>query len=127
MKKSEDMSEAYFRHNIIDPWLKANSPYWIPTTGLLCRNGVPDYMAHIGEKVVYIEAKDMKGKLSGYQLNEIAKIHKAGLYVQVVHPGNWQKQQRRILNHCLPGLEEVDLSHLNGNKTWIIMNREGSC
>ena len=97
MLPPEQMSEAYFRKKIIDPWLDEHSEYWYPTTGHFCRNGLPDYSCVIDNRPVYIEAKRVGGKLSGYQVNEIRRIHKASILVYVVHPLNWSKIAKRIL------------------------------
>ncbi len=100
MKKPEDMSEAYFRKHVIDPWLNKHAEYWFPTTGVNCRNGMPDYCCVINGKPVFIEAKKATGVLSAYQINEIEKLYRKHIIVKVVNPFNW-----RIISNII--LEET--------------------
>ena len=97
MKKPEDMSEAYFRKNVIDPWLNEHADYWFPTTGVLCRNGIPDYCCVINGKPVFIEAKRVGKKPDPYQRNEMKTIFLKRILVMVADPLNWSYVSHRIL------------------------------
>jgi hypothetical protein len=135
MLPPEQMSEAYFRKNIINPWLDRYSEYWIPTTGMFCRNGVPDYSCVINGAPVYIEVKKVGGKLSGYQVNEIRRIHKAKILVFVVHPLNWDQIAKRILYAVgVLGLKaksetvgETDRRYISDITIYTIIDKSGNC
>jgi len=110
MKLPEEMSEAYFRAKVIDPWLARWAHYSFPTTGVRCRNGIPDYLVHVGRMVCYIEAKSLSGALSGYQVNEIAKIRRGGILVYVVDPKSWGQISQSILQVAFPENEREPLN-----------------
>lgn len=97
MKKPEDMSEAYFRKELMDPWLDEHADYWFPTTGVLCRSGILDYCCVINGKPVYIEAKKIGGVVSSYQKIEIEKLTTKNILVLVVNPLDWEAKSYLIL------------------------------
>lgn len=127
MKKPENMSETYFRKNVIDPWLKKYSKYWIATTGIACRNGIPDYICHVNDIVIYIEAKKVSGSLTAYEANEIVRLRKAELHVFVVNPLNWNERAQSILDLAYPGLKGTDRRYIDDDEYYTIFSFEGSC
>ena len=128
MKSSEEMSEAYFRAKIIDPWLTRWAHYSFPTTGVRCRNGIPDYLVHIGCIVCYIEAKKMGCQLSGYQVNEIAKMRRGGILVYVVDPKSWGQISQNILQVAFPENEREPLntSRIASDTQYLVAHDEGN-
>jgi len=131
MLPPEKMSEAYFRKKVIDPWLNKNSEYWFATTGVLCRNGIPDYTCVINSVPVFIEAKRVGKEPTPYQVNEIKRIKEANILVYVADPLNWSNVAKDIARETArirsERLDETDTSHIKINDIYTIKHAAGNC